>query len=169
MLNVRVYGEEPGHECCSPRGHSAEGVKLSPENLTPLYDFLLMHGIRLSESIENTMENLQNVFVEALHEQLQLCDIAHDTRFVLCLSEEGQLTVEGKGAATLPLQHAIDAKPSLSVLFAQIRARAVLLQGIEDIQSGLNACLDRGGHDAQASCAVYKICIKGPLSHFYLQ
>lgn len=169
MLNVRVYGEEPGYDCCSPNGHPAEAAKLFPENLKPLHDFLLMHGIRLSESIENTMENLQNVFVEALHEQLELCDMAHDTRFVLSLSDEGQLLVEGNGATTLPLQHAIDAKPSLSVLFAQIRARAVLLQGIEDIQSGLNVCLDHSKQDTQTSCAVYKICIKGPLSHFYLQ
>lgn len=169
MLNVRMYDEELAQESSSQAAHSVLAAELSMENLKPLHDFIRAHGINVSESIENTMENLQDIFVTALHEHLQLCNIATDVRFVLSLSEHGQLLVEGGAALPETLQKALDDKPALSTLFHQIRARALILQGIEDIQSGLNACLKPTSQNTHNLLAVYKICIKGPLSHFYLQ
>lgn len=169
MLNVRMYGDELAQASRSQAAHSALAAELSMVNLKPLQDFIHAHGLFVSEAIESAMENLQDIFVAALHEHLQHCGISADTRFVLSLSECGQLIAEGSPALTDALQKALDDKPALSTLFQQIRARAVILQGIEDIQSGLNACREPAGQDANKLFAVYKICLKGPLSHFYLQ
>lgn len=169
MLNVRMYGDELAPASRSHAAHSALAAEWSVENLKPLQDFIREHGLHVSEAIEGAMENLQDLFVTALHEHLQHCGISADTRFVLSLSEYGQLVVEGSPTLTSTLQKALDDKPSLSTLFQQIRARAVILQGIEDIQSGLNVCNDLSDQETSNLFAVYKICIKGPLSHFYLQ
>lgn len=169
MLNVRMYGDELAQESRSQAARSVLAADMPMENLKPLQDFIREHGIHLSGSIESTMENLQDIFVAALHEHLQEAGISADIRFVLNLSENGQLFVEGNTAMAEALQKMLDDTPSLSILFQQIRARAVILQGIEDIQSGLDVCFEPSSQGANSLFAVYKICIKGPLSHFYLQ
>lgn len=169
MLTVRLHAVECMQESCTQEQSALLVAAISPENFQPLHEFLQFHGDTLMGNIENSMGNLQDIFVTALHKQMLTYDIAADVRFVLYLSEQGQLLVEGSGVLCDAVQKALDAKPVLSAVFTQIRARAVILQSLEKIQSGLNICHNSNSYDAQNLFAAYKICIKGHLSHFYLQ
>lgn len=169
MLNVRLHAAECLQESGAQEQSALHALEVPLETLQPLYEFLQSHGDILTENIENSMEKLQDIFIAALHKQLLAYDIPADARFVLHLSEQGQLLVEGSGLLIDAVQKALDAKPALSAVFAQIRARAVILLSLEKIQSGLNICYNSGSYDGQELSATYKICIKGHLSHFYLQ
>lgn len=168
MLNVRISADTQDSAACFELANPPIASETTAENLKPLHEFIRTHGEDISEIIEKKMEFLQENFVQILHDQLEKGRISLDMRLVLTLSPQGYLIIEGEGDFADAVQEILSLNPVLSILFAQIRARAVMLQGLEHLQSGLGVSLAPQGGEEEPILPQYKMCLKGTLSHFYL-
>lgn len=167
MLRVRLHADE--QSSCLQATSSTLAAEAAANTLKALHDVVGAHGQNIRDVLEKTMENLQDIFVVGVQDTLASCGVSADERIVMRLSPEGQLCVEGEGAVAQVVQSSLDANPLLNSIFCQIQARAMILQALDDVKVGLDVCLDLGGQELLSQAVVYKMCLKGTLSHFYMQ
>lgn len=167
MLRVRMHAEE--QTSCLQATDSALAAESAQDVLKVLHELVETQGQNVCEALERTMENLQDLLVQSVQDTLASCEISPNERLVLRLSAQGDLMLEGEGPVVKMVQNSLDASPLLTSLFRQIQARAMILQALDDIKAGLEVCFDQHAGDLYSRAPVYKMCIKGTLSHFYLQ
>lgn len=167
MLRVRVHAEE--QTSCLQATSSVLAAESAVDVLKVLHELVDVHGQNIRDVLEKTMENLQDILVTAIQDILAACEVSPDIRVVLRLSLQGQLSMEGEGPIPAMVQNSLDANPLLTSLFNQIQARAMILRALDDVKAGLDVCLELQEDESYERAPVYKLCIKGTLSHFYIQ
>lgn len=167
MLRVRLHADE--QTSCLQTAGSTLAAEAAANTLKVLHDVVGDHRQNVRDVLEKTMENLQDILVVGVRDTLAACGVSADERIVIRLSPEGQLCVEGEGGVAQSVQNSLDANPLLNSIFCQIQARAMILQALDNVKVGLDVCLELGGQELLSQTVVYKMCIKGTLSHFYMQ
>ena len=103
-----------------------------------------------------------------LNTQLEERHLRPEDRLHLYLSPEGSLVVEGTDNDAALLCDIIARKPDLQKSFKEMAQVAMLSHGVELATQIQNDMLDHM-EDAAPLLEHYHMCLKGPLSHFYIR
>jgi hypothetical protein len=152
------------------RHHPGTGQALSglDETSVRTLNCLAKDGEGLVNALEARLDELQEAFMDMLNTQLQERHLRPEDRLHLYLSPEGTLVVEGKDNDSALLCDIIARKPDLQKSFKVMAQVAMLSHGVElatQIQNDILEQMD----DAAPLLEHYHMCLKGPLSHFYIR
>ena len=129
---------------------------------------LAKDGEGLVTALEARLDELQEAFMDMLNTQLEERHLRPEDRLHLYLSPEGTLLVEGNDNDADLLCDIIARKPDLQKSFKQMAQVAMLSHGVELAAQMHNDIMDQI-EDGNPLLGHYHMCLKGPLSHFYIR
>ena len=154
----------------SARHYPTSGQALSglDETSVRALNCLAKDGEGLVTALEARLDELQEAFMGMLNTQLEERHLRPEDRLHLYLSPEGSLVVEGTDNDAALLCDIIARKPDLQKSFKEMAQVAMLSHGVELATQIQNDMLDHMD-DAAPLLEHYHMCLKGPLSHFYIR
>ncbi|OXS28580.1 MAG: hypothetical protein BCS36_09930 [Desulfovibrio sp. MES5] len=126
-------------------------------------------GDSLVEALETRLEIMQEAFMAHIHSQVEQVGLKLESRLLLYLSPEGKLVVEGNDADAEGLCRIIAQQPSLQRLFQQMAHAALLSHGLSVASQAQQALAAQDETQEASLFSRYHMCLKGPLSHFYIR
>ena len=139
---------------------------LSPE-LTTFLEYVEEHGHRVSQDLAVGIDQLQELFLSAIHQAFQLAGVTVDSRMIISLNRQDKLQIETACAEQEQIEELLASSRVLPALLKLISVQSAILEGISNLRlvagtqdSGDSEKLSR----LQQSC---RVCLKGQLSHFY--
>lgn len=130
---------------------------------------LARDGNELSQALEERLDSLQESFMALLHGQMEAGKLDLEERLHLYLSPEGRLVVEGSDSDTEKVCEIISRKPALQRRFQELARLALLSHGVE-VACQAHTALQEPEQEAENPLfSRYHMCLKGPLSHFYVR
>ena len=170
-ISAMLHMQSGVSEAAAPiRHNTATGQPLSDldETSARTLHSLAKDGVGLVSALEARLDSLQEAFMDMLSTQLQERHLRPEDRLHLYLSPEGTLVVEGSDNDASLLCDIITRKPDLQKRFKQMAQVAMLSHGVEMATQIHNDILDQA-EDVNPLLEHYHMCIKGPLSHFYVR
>lgn len=130
---------------------------------------LVRDGNELSQALEKHLDSLQESFMALLQGQMEDDNLSLEDRLHLYLSPEGRLVVEGNDSDTEKVCEIISRKPVLQRRFQELARLALLSHGVE-VACQAHAALQKQEQQVENPLfSRYHMCLKGPLSHFYIR
>ena len=129
---------------------------------------LAKDGEGLVTALEARLDSLQESFMDMLNTQLEERHLRPEDRLHLYISADGTLVVEGNDNDATLLCDIITRKPDLQKSFKEMAQVAMLSHGVELATQIHNDIADQV-EEANPVLGHYHMCIKGPLSHFYIR
>ena len=126
-------------------------------------------GRELSQALEAHLDSLQESFMVLLHGQLEAGKLELEERLHLYLSPEGRLVVEGSDNDAEKVCELISRKPALQHRFQELARLALLSHGVEVACQAHTALQEPELKADNPLFSRYHMCLKGPLSHFYVR
>ena len=126
-------------------------------------------GDSLVEALEARLEVMQEAFMAQIHSQVEKRGLKLDDRLLLYLSPAGQLIVEGNNEDAGSLCHIISQQPHLQRHFQQMAQVALLSHGLTVASQAQQALAAGDEMIEEPLFSRYHMCLKGPLSHFYIR
>ena len=126
-------------------------------------------GDSLVEALETRLENMQEAFMAQIRSQVEQVGLTLENRLLLYLSPAGKLVVEGRDADAEGLCHIITQQPRLQRLFQQMAQTALLSHGLAVASQAQQALIAQDETQEAPLFSRYHMCLKGPLSHFYIR
>lgn len=130
---------------------------------------LARNGEDLSQALEARLDCLQESFMEILNAQLAAGTLKREARLHLYLSPEGRLVVEGEDGDAEKLCELISGNPALQRRFQELARLALLSRGVEVARQAQDALESPESSLENPLFGRYHMCLKGPLSHFYVR
>jgi len=130
---------------------------------------LAKNGESLVLALEERLDSLQETFMDILNSQLEARHLRPEDRLHLYLSAEGTLMVEGNDNDAALLCDIITRRPDLQKSFKEMARVAMLSHGVELAAQMHNDIADQADDAANPMLGHYHMCLKGPLSHFYIR
>lgn len=130
---------------------------------------LAKNGEGLVLALEERLDSLQESFMDMLNSQLEERCLRPEDRLHLYLSAEGTLMVDGSDNDAALLCDIISRRPDLQKSFKEMARVAMLSHGVE-LAAQMHADIADQTDDAvNPMLGHYHMCLKGPLSHFYIR
>ena len=126
-------------------------------------------GVSLVEALEARLEVMQEAFMAQIHNKVERQHLKLEDRLLLYLSPAGQLVVEGNEADADNLCHIISQQPQLQRHFQQMAQVALLSHGLTVAAQAQQALASGDEIMEEPLYSRYHMCLKGPLSHFYIR
>lgn len=126
-------------------------------------------GDSLVEALEARLEIMQEAFMAQIHGQVEKQHLKLEDRLLLYLSPTGQLVVEGNDEDADNLCHIISQQPHLQRHFQQMAQLALLSHGLTVAAQAHQALAAGDEMKEEPLFSRYHMCLKGPLSHFYIR
>lgn len=126
-------------------------------------------GDSLVEALEVRLEIMQEAFMTQIRSQVEQVGLKLESRLLLFLSPAGKLVVEGSDADAEGLCRIISQQPSLQRLFQQMAQAALLSHGLAVASQAQQALAAQEETLEAPLFSRYRMCLKGPLSHFYIR
>ena len=154
----------------SARHYPTTGKALSglDETSVRALNCLAKDGEGLVTALEARLDELQESFMDMLNTQLEERHLRPEDRLHVYVSPEGTLVVEGNDNDANLLCDIITRKPDLQKSFKQMAQVAMLSHGVELATQIHNDIIDQV-EDTNPLLGHYHMCLKGPLSHFYIR
>ena len=163
MLRVQRGAVENASAIRREPDAEAVDADYSPE-ITGVFNHAALHGAAVSDALERALDLLQEAFLLELHEQLERAGFVLKERLEISLAENGELQLKSGMIDNDELRQAVAASFLLPSLFHRLHRLTLTLRGVEYIR----AAGESAGGPVADDVPLYKICLKGPLSHFYL-
>jgi hypothetical protein len=175
-------GTREGRQSLSPadnaRGEGDELLRVTDaarlSKLAPRIRAVLEEMVGPESNVPETLSvnigKLQESFVEGLYRVLSEESIDLSSKLTLHLDEDNTLVVAGTHPDKEKVENALAGRPALAAVFREIASQSELLRDISNIskvmtrQTGMEHYTRSG---ADASFAVYRMSLKGEMSHFY--
>jgi len=139
---------------------------LSPE-LAGFLRYVEEYGYRVSQDFAANIDRLQELFLGAVHQALQLAGVTVDSRMIISLNRQGQLHIETVCAEQERIEELLSSSKALSAMLKLLSVQNAILDGITNLR--LIAGAQESGDSEKLSQVqqAYRVCLKGQLSHFY--
>jgi hypothetical protein len=139
---------------------------LSPE-LAAFLQYVEEHGDEVSQELAAGIDQLQELFLGAVHQAFQLAGVTVDSRVSISLNRHGKLQIETVGAEQEQIEELLSSSGVLPELLELACVQNALLDAIGNLR--LAAEVQNGGNAEKLSelRQAYRVCLKGQLSHFY--
>jgi hypothetical protein len=145
---------------------ASSSATLSPE-LTTFLQYVEEHGSRVSQELAASIDQLQELFLGALHQAFQLGGVTVDSRMIISLNQQGKLQIETACAEHDHIEELLASSRVLPALLKLISVQSAILDGITDLRLVAGAQDGGDGEKLSRLQQVYRVCLKGQLSHFY--
>ena len=163
-LSTMVHMQQ-GSASSSPRPLLPPAVKdatpLSPA-VEYLLDTLSSCGENAEKMLEAELENMQDIFLLKLEAILQQGGVALNDKLTITLTESQTLVFQCNDDSE-ELLTALGGCEELQEMFVRLHKLALMSQGLHYMNRARSHML------LSTSLPQYKMCMKGPLSHFYLK
>jgi hypothetical protein len=122
------------------------------------------------ETLSSNIGKLQESFIEGLYSVLSEEAVDFSSKLTLHLNEDNALAVAGTHPDKEKVENALAGRPALAAVFREIASQSELLRDISNIskvmtrQTGIERYARSG---TASSFAVYRMSLKGEMSHFY--
>jgi len=167
IQHIRPQSTVDGIENEAVRAMAASGsATLSPE-LDAFLHYVEEHGHRVSQELAAGIDQLQELFLGAVHQAFQLAGVTVDSRMTISLNRQGKLTIETVCAEQEQIEELLASSAALPALLKLISAQSAILEGINNLRLVAGA---RNSDDSEKLSRLqqsYRVCLKGQLSHFY--
>ncbi len=151
------------HENIGLSGAATDNPEEGEKECGLLIENMVRDSERALALIERSVESTQERFLEDLRPRLSGIGINLDERMVLSLTENGELLMEGAFSGVDDMEKIADVSRDFSDRFRCLAAMAAIMNKLELACEALRRV---SGEDAPAP--IYKACLKGRLSHFYM-
>jgi len=138
-----------------------------PPELATFLQYVEEHGHRVSQDLAAGIDHLQELFLGALYQNLQLAGLTVGSRMIISLNRQGKLHIETASAEQAQIEELLSSSMALPALLKLLSAHSAILDGIRNLR--LVAGSQGRGDCEKFSQAqqTYRVCLKGQLSHFY--
>ena len=141
-------------------------AELAPELATFLQD-VEEHGKRVSQDLAANIDQLQELFLGAVHQAFQLAGITVDSRMIISLNRQGKLHIETVCAEQGHIEELLSSSKALPALLKLISVQSAILDGIRNLRLVAGAQNSGDGENLSRLQQSYRVCMQGQLSHFY--
>ena len=152
-----------------PWVHEGSPLAALDETTLQILRELERSGDSLVEALEARLEIMQEAFMAQIRSQVEQVGLKLESRLLLYLSPVGKLVVEGNDADAEGLCRIIAQQPSLQRLFQQMAQAALLSHGLAVAAQAQQALAAQSETLEDPLFSRYHMCLKGPLSHFYIR
>jgi hypothetical protein len=145
---------------------SSNSATFSPE-LASFLRYVEEHGYELSQNLASSIDQLQELFLGAVHQAFQLAGVTVDSRMFISLNRQGKLHIETACDAHEQITELLSSSKVLPALLKLISVQSAILDGIRNLRR-VSEAQDSGDSDKLFQVQqAYRVCLKGQLSHFY--
>jgi hypothetical protein len=146
---------------------AASGSATLPPELAAFLQDVEEHGKRVSQELADGIDQLQELFLGAVHQAFQLAGITVDSRMIISLNRQGQLHIETCRAEHEQIGELLSSSQALPALLKLISVHSAILDGIRNLRLVAGAQSSGDGEKLSSLQQAYRVCMKGQLSHFY--
>jgi hypothetical protein len=151
---------------------TAQALALSNSaTLPPELDEFLQHveeqGTKVSQDLAASIDQLQELFLNALHQAFQLAGVAVDSRMIISLNRQGKLHIETASAEQEHIEELLSSSKVLPALLKLISVQSAILGGISKLRLVAEARSNEDSEQLSQLQQAHRVCLKGQLSHFY--
>jgi hypothetical protein len=139
---------------------------LSPE-LATFLQYVEEHGQGVSQALAASIDQLQELFLATMHQAFQLAGVTVDSRMTISLNRQGGIHVETVCAEQAQIEEILSSSQALPALFKLISAQNAILEGIANLRMVAGAQNKGDSERLSLLQQLYRVCLKGQLSHFY--
>ena len=139
---------------------------LSPE-LATFLRYVEEHGNKIAQELAVSIDQLQELFLGAVHQAFQLAGVTVDSRMIISLNRQGKLHIETICAEQEQFREVLSFSKVLPALLKLISIQSSILDGIQNLRLVAEA---QDGEDREKLSQLQqsrRVCLKGQLSHFY--
>jgi len=138
----------------------------SPELVTFLR-YVEEHGQKVSQELAAGIDQLQELFLGAVHQAFQLAGVTVDSRMIISLNRQGKLHIETACPEHEQFKELLSFSKVLPALLKLIGIQSAILDGIHNLRLVAEA-QDSGNREKLSLLQqTRRVCLKGRLSHFY--
>lgn len=122
------------------------------------------------EALENNVTNLQDGFLNTLHQRLDQSGISLDAKITLSMGEDNTIDVGGDHPDKERIANLIAGDTELKQAFSELASQSEVIRDIRNIRKVVSSRTGIGGYedaDVTPETSVYQVSLKGALSHFY--
>jgi hypothetical protein len=139
---------------------------LSPE-LDAFLQYVEEHGGKVSQELAACIDQLQELFLGAVHQAFQLAGVTVDSRVCISLTRLGKLHIETSCAEQEQFEELLSASKALPALLKLASVQSAILEAIGNLRMVAEAQNSDDGAKLSQLHQAYRVCLKGQLSHFY--
>jgi len=138
----------------------------SPE-LAAFLQFVEEHGHRVAQDFAANIDQLQELFLGAVHQVFQLAGVTVDARMIISLNRQGKLHIESACAEQKQIEELFASSRALPALLKLLSIQSAILDGITSLHL-IAGAQEHGDNEKLSQIQqAYRVCLKGQLSHFY--
>ena len=146
---------------------AASNSAIPSSELTTFLQYVEEHGRRVSQELAANIDQLQELFLGAAHQAFQLAGVTVDSRMTISLNQQGKLHIETSCPEQERIEELLSASKALPALLKLISVQSAILDGITNLRL-IAGAQDKGESEKLSRLQqLYRVCLKGQLSHFY--
>uniref|UniRef100_B8DJM1 Uncharacterized protein n=1 Tax=Nitratidesulfovibrio vulgaris (strain DSM 19637 / Miyazaki F) TaxID=883 RepID=B8DJM1_NITV9 len=154
---------------------SASLSALNPKLRSTLED-ISERGGNVLETLEQNVSDLQEGFLDTLSDRLDAAGVSLDEKLTLSMDDEGALSVLGDHPDKARIEQALSDAPELSSAFGELASQSELIRDIRSLRRVVTTRVGAAAYDAvgaattdtaETASSVYRVSLKGAMSHFY--
>ena len=139
---------------------------LSPE-LVAFLQYVEEDGERASQELAAAIDQLQELFLGAVHQAFQLAGVTVDSRMCISLTRQGKLHIETACAEQERIEELLSSSAVLPELLKLAGVQSAILDSINKLRLVAEAQNSGDVEKLFQLQQAYRVCLKGQLSHFY--
>ena len=139
----------------------------SPQELAAFLQYVEEHGHTVSQNLASSIDQLQELFLGAVHQAFQLAGVTVDSRMIISLNRQGKLHIETACAEQEQVEELLASSKALPALLKLLSVQSALLEGITHLRRIAGAQESGDNQKLSQIQQAYRVCLKGQLSHFY--
>ena len=125
------------------------------------------NGHKISQELAASIDQLQELFLGAVHQSFQLAGVTVDSRMIISLNRQGKLHIETASAEQEQLKELLSFSKVLPALLKLISIQSALLDGVANLQLVIETQASGDREKLSQLHQSRRVCLKGQLSHFY--
>jgi hypothetical protein len=146
---------------------AASGAATLPPELDTFLLYVEEYGHGVSQALAASIDQLQELFLGAVHQAFQLAGVTVDSRIIISLNRQGKLHIETVCAEQERVGELLASSRALPALLNLISVQSAILDGISNLRLVAGAQNSGDSEKLSRLRQSYRVCLKGQLSHFY--
>ena len=146
---------------------AASGSAMRSSELASFLRYVEEHGDKASQELAACIDQLQELFLGAVHQAFQLAGVAVNSRMIISLNRHGKLHIETACAEQEQIEDLLSSSKALPALFKLLSVQSSILDGISNLRQVSEAQNSGDNEKFSQAQQSYRVCLQGQLSHFY--
>jgi hypothetical protein len=146
---------------------AASGAAAPSTELADFLQYVEEHGERVSQELADGIDQLQELFLGAVHQAFQLAGVTADSRVFISLNRLGKLHIETACSEQEQFEEILSSSQALPALLKLAGIQSAILDAIGNLRMVAEAQNSGDNEKLSQLQRAYRVCLQGQLSHFY--